>query len=657
MNLLSRLLFASLLTVLFFADAFADGSAPAWLKQAASVQPPVYAGDVPGVVLHDAQEVTLDGEGRLITTDNYAVKILSREGRGLAAAHAFYLMSFSKVRDINAWVIRPDGTVKEFDKKSVLDIIADQDDIYNEGRVKIIDASENVDAGFVFGYTIVTEDRPLFYQDNRSFQERLPVMMSRYTLNLPAGWKASSITFNHAEIKPQVSGTSYVWELRNLAPIAPEPMSPSVRNMAPRIAVNYSPENAAQTAAGRAFTDWTAVSRWVSGLHDPQVIVDDAVAAKARELTAGAKTELEKIRAVGSYVQNLQYISIDIGVGYGNGLIPRPSNTVLSRGYGDCKDKANLMRAMLRALKIEAYPIAIYSGDPNYVREEWASPGQFNHAIIAVKVSDETITPTVLNHAKLGRLLIFDATDPYTPVGDLPDYLQGSMALIMAGENGGLARMPITPSEFNGWQRSIEVNLTADGSIKGTIREQISGHNSTYARGMFRSLSSSDFSRVIENWLTRGATGAQLIKLAPADRQADANFNMDIEFAAPRYAQLMQNRLLVFKPAIVNRANSIYLTEKLRTAPVMLDADSFVETATFNLPQGFVVDEMPDAVSLETPFGKYSTRYEVKDNKLIFTRALVTMRTTVPVEKYNSVKDFYSKILAAEQSPVVLLKK
>jgi hypothetical protein len=656
MNLLSRLLFTSFLTVLFFTNAFADGNAPAWLKQAASIQPPTYAGDVPGVVLHDSQEVTLDGENKLITTDNYAVKILSREGRGLAAAHAFYLMSFSKVRDINAWVIRPDGTVKEYDKKSVLDVISDQDDIYNEGRIKIIDASENVDAGFVFGYTIVTEDKPLFYQDNRSFQERLPVMMSRYTLNLPAGWKASSITFNHAEIKPQINGTSYIWELRNLAPIAPEPMSPSVRNMAPRIAVNYSPENAAQTA-GRAFADWTAVSRWVSGLHDPQVIVDDAVAAKARELTANAKTELEKIRAIGSYVQNLQYISIDIGVGYGNGLIPRPSNTVLSRGYGDCKDKANLMRAMLRALKIEAYPIAIYSGDPNYVREEWASPGQFNHAIIAVKVSDETVGPTVLNHAKLGRLLIFDATDPYTPVGDLPDYLQGSMALIMAGENGGLAKMPITPSEFNGWQRNIEVNLTADGSIKGTIREQVSGHNSTYARGMFRSLSNSDFNRVIENWLTRGATGAQLIKLTPSDKQADANFNMDIEFSAPRYAQLMQNRLLVFKPAIVNRANSIYLTEKLRTAPVMLDADSFVETATFNLPQGFVVDEMPDAVSLETPFGKYSTKYEVKDNKLVFTRSLITTRTTVPVEKYNSVKDFYSKILAAEQSPVVLLKK
>jgi hypothetical protein len=94
---------------------------------------------------------------------------------------------------------------------------------------------------------------------------------------------------------------------------------------------------------------------------------------------------------------------IDIGVGH----------TVLSRGYGDCKDKANLMRAMLKVLKIEAYPIAIFSGDPTFTREEWASPDQFNHCITAVKVSDETKSPTVIEHSALGRLLIFDATDTF----------------------------------------------------------------------------------------------------------------------------------------------------------------------------------------------------------------------------------------------------
>ena len=72
----------------------------------------------------------------------------------------------------------------------------------------------------------------------------------------------------------------------------------------------------------------------------------------------------------------------------------------------------------------------------DYVREEWASPHQFNHCIVAVKVSDDTQAATIVMNPKLGRLLIFDATDDDTPVGDLPEHEQGSWALIVAGDLG-----------------------------------------------------------------------------------------------------------------------------------------------------------------------------------------------------------------------------
>lgn len=650
-----RLISLIFLSSLFSLAAFAD-DAPAWLKQAASLPTPTYEKNISAVVLQKEIQVTIDSDGKLITTENYAVKVLSREGRREAVALAFYLVSSGKIRDMNGWMIRPDGLVKEYNKKTIIDQISDPDDVYNEGRVKIIDASNDVDVGSVFGYTVVSEEPPLFYQDIWRSQDDLPTLLSRYTLNLPKGWKASSITFNHENIEPQINGTSYTWELRNLSPIPKEPMSPSFVNLAPFVAINYSPENSSQ-AINKAFANWTDVSRWATGLYEPQVIIDDNVAGKARELTADAQTELEKIQAIGKYVQNLQYIAIDIGVGYGNGYRPRPSNVVMTRGYGDCKDKANLMRAMLKTLKIEAYPVAIYSGDSSKVREEWASPSQFNHCIIAVKVSDATQSSTIITHPILGRLLIFDATDAFTPVGDLPDYLQGSFALIMAGDNGGLVKMPITPPNFNTWKRQIDVSLGEDGSIKGTISEKARGQSSTHARTMVRSVSANDFNKIIENWLTRGATGAKLVKLSSEDKQAEASFNLDIEFSAGNYGQLMQGRLLVFKPAIVNRSDSIYLTEKTRTHPIVFDSDSFDETAVFNLPAGFVIDEMPDAINLETAFGKYSSKYEVKDGKLIYSRSLMTKRTTLAVDKYPSVRDFYTKILSAEQSPVVLLKK
>lgn len=649
---------AVLLVVVILAGSVAvlADDPPGWMRQAATATVPGYDKDIPAVVLHDEQLVSMNSDGKLTTTENYAIKLLSREGRRYAVARAFYLVSAGKVREIQAWVIRPGGTTKEYEKKTVLDIISDPDDVYNEGRIKVIDASDDVDTGYIFGYTIVTEETALFYQDQWAFQSRLPTLMSRYSLSLPVGWSASSLTFNTADIKPQVNGSSYVWEMRGLAPIKWEPMSPSPVNLAPRIVINYQPDPKSQ-AIGRVFADWQDVSRWATAMHEPQVIIDDNIAAKARDLTANAKTEFEMIRAIGAYVQGMQYISIDIGVGYGNGYKPRSSTMVMGRGYGDCKDKANLMRALLKSLKIEAYPIAIYSGDPNFVRAQWASPRQFNHCIIAVKVSDATVSSTVINHPKLGRLLIFDATDPFTPVGDLPDYLQGSLALIIAGDNGGLAPMPVVPVENALLERSIEATISPEGEIKGKIRERAKGQMSTLFRREMREMSPYDYRKAIEGWLTRGATGAQLVNVSQKDRPEDAAFDLDVEFTAPRYAQIMQGRLFVFKPVFVGRRRDIEFTETTRNAPVEIESAAVTETSTFNLPPGFLVDETPDAADLTSAFGRYSTKYEIKGQQLVFTRKLVTNRTTVPADKYDTVRAFYSKIRDAEQSPVVLIKK
>jgi Domain of Unknown Function with PDB structure (DUF3857)/Transglutaminase-like superfamily len=638
-----------------FGTARAD-DAPQWLRTAASATVPTYDKDVPAVVLYDEDQVSLGTDGKLSTTENFAVRILTRDGRSFAIARADYLSNYSKVKDILAWLIRPDGSVKYYDKKTVIDAISDTDDIYNESRFKAIYGADDVNPGFVFGYTTVVEDSPLIYQDQWMFQERLPTLFSRYSLSLPAGWSASSITFNAPEIKPSVNGSTYTWEMRDLAPIRPEPMSPKPINLAPRIAVNYAPP-AGQNGVNRAFSNWADVSRWASSMHDPQVIVDDAIAAKARELTANATTELDKIRAIGTFVQNLQYIAIDIGLGYGNGYKPRPSTMVLGRGYGDCKDKANLMRSLLRAVKIDAYPIAIFSGDPTFVREQWASPRQFNHCIIAIKVSDATVAPTVIQNEKLGRLLIFDATDPYTPVGDLPGYEQGSLALIAAGDLGGLSRMPVTPPGTDLLERSVNVDLSGLGGIKGTISEHANGQASTMFRTEMRALSATDYRKALEGWLTRGATGAQLVTVKPNDRFAESRFDLDVDFAAPLYAQLMQDRLLVFKPAIVGRRQDIYLTEAKRTTPVELDGFALRETATFTLPAGFAVDETPDPVTLDTDFGRYTTKYEVQGGKLLFTRTMSMKRMVVPVERYDALKAFFSKVRDADQSPIVLARK
>ena len=654
-----RLIAATMLLLLSFGyvNAAPGDETPSWLQQAVSLKLPAYDKEVSAVVLVDDSTMTIDADGRINEAYNFAVRVIRKEGREYAAGRVGYIPDISKVKDFRGWLIRPSGEVKRYGKDETVDVAGALNDVYNEYRVKKIFATDDAEVGSVFGYSYTLEDRSVFSQADWSFQNDIPVVNSRYTLILPTGWRAEAVTFNHPNVEPRVNGSTYVWELSNLPPILDEPLSPSISNLAARLAVSYYPPATVTSIPLKTFSNWSEVAAWMSELEDPQVQVDDALARKAYELTALAKSEYEKIRAIAHYVQTIQYISIQTGLGRGGGYRPHSSTEVFAKSYGDCKDKANLMRAMLKVVGISAIPVSIYSGDPTYVRANWPSPQQFNHCIIAVKVNDETQASTIIKHPTLGRLLIFDPTDPETPLGDLPFQLQGSLALLDSREAKELVKMPETPPEMNQLERNARFELTADGAITAKIREQALGQKAAGFRSEFRHLTRPEYNQRIEGWVTSGASAARLSKIEPSDNPTDGQFTLDVEFTAPSYGQLMQNRLLVFKPVVVSRREGTSLTAAERKHPVVLPANSYSETVTVQLPAGFAVDELPDAVKLDTPFGSYNTSYEVKNGELIFKRKLSQHSATIPASEYASVRKFFESIRAAENAPVVLARK
>ncbi len=655
--MLPRFTLLILLLTLAAVPALAGEQAPPWLQQAGQLQTPVYEKNVRAVVLLEEATVTVSSDGRMTTTVRGALRILRHEGREDAVAYVFYTPDTGKVKEINGWLIRSDGSVKRYGKDKILDQLAAPNDVYDEARLSSISAKDDAEAGMVFGYSYTAEERTLFTQDRWTFQDSNPVLTSRYALVLPTGWRANGFTFNHTTVEPKVEGSTYTWELTNLPPIPEEPASPSLSNLVPRLAVRFYPPNAGQTPGVTSFANWSEVGAWLSQLDEPQAAPSEALTAKARELTANAKTEFEKIQAIGNYVQKVQYISIQTNIGHGGGYRPHAAAEVFSKSYGDCKDKANLMRAMLRTVGIDAVLVGIYSGDPDYVRAEWPSPDQFNHCIIAVKIGSDTQAPTVIQHPRLGRLLIFDPTDEATPIGDLPFYLQGSLAMLVSKDIDGLVQMPVTPPDMNQLERSGDFQLDADGQLTGGIKERARGQVAARFRYAFRELSRPDYNSMIEHWVGRGAPGSRVSKVEPSDDAAGGRFALNVDFVVPNYAQLMQNRLLVFKPAVVSRRDELSLTDSKRQHPVVLTSNAYSETVRVKLPAGFNVDELPDAVKLDTAFGVYNTSYDVKDGQLTFKRSLVQHAMTVPVEQYAVVRGFFEKIRAAEQSPVVLARQ
>lgn len=635
----------------------ADDQAPQWLQEASHLaSPAIEMKDVPALVLRSEERISVDSDGMVVRVVRYAVRILTKSGKDEAVAHIAYLTDSEKVKDLNAWLIRRSGPTKSYGKKDVVDIALVENSFYDEVRAKYISAKDVAEEGDVFGYETTTELRQAFSQFEFSFQDDLPVVFASFNLSLPSGWRASGVTFNRPAVEPAINGSSYSWELRDLAPIPLESGSPRWSSIAPRLAVSFFPAQATATQI-RSLENWNDVAKWMSELEDPRMLVNDGLAAKALELTAGAKTELDRIRAIGAYVQQIQYISIQTGLGRGGGYVPHTSTDVFAKSYGDCKDKANLMRAMLSVLRIPAFMVSITADDPTYVRAEWASPTQFNHCIIAIKVSDATQASSVVTHPTLGRLLIFDPTDPYTQVGDIPEKEQGSLFLVDHKDSTSLTKMPVMPAESNRLERSIEYSISPSGDVTGKVTEDTNGQTAARERANFRRLSAPEYHRMIEGWVSRGLTGAKTTKIVPLDDRAAGTFNLNVEFSAPAYAQIMQGRLMVFKPAIIGRLERLTFTDGKRQHPYLIDETAYSESTRIKLPQGFAVDEVPESSRFESAFGKYSVSYEVKGDELITHRSLVLSRSTIPADKYESVRSFFGRVRAAEQSPVVLVRK
>ncbi|MDF9832981.1 transglutaminase-like putative cysteine protease [Ereboglobus sp. PH5-5] len=645
--------------VLFPCAQAAKLKLPSWLAEASQRQAPLEK-DTSAIVLHDEEICEVSSSGRMTTKTRRAVRVVTRDGRSSAGAIISYDSSTDKVTSFKAWLVRPDGEGKTYAKNDTVDIAASSEAVYAESREVRFSAYADAFEDCVFACEYTVEDKGVFGQNIWSFHTTQPVALSRVTYKIPKGWSLVASMINHAPVQPVVKGNTHTWELRDLPAFKIEPLSPSPSKVAPRMNIDLMPPPDMRNPPRITFPDWKAVSLYNSALYVKPSTPDATVGAKTRELLAAAGPGLwERIDALARHAQGINYVQIAMNVGRGGGYTPRNAAEVLRTGYGDCKDKTALLRAMLTAAGIESHAVTAYSGDRYFVTEAWPTPMQFNHAIIAIKIDDPSISsPMIVEHPALGRLLFFDPTDPYTPLGDLDYNQQGSLVFVLAGENGGLVRLPFTSPMANHLDRTITAQVFESGSIGGRIVEQYTGQAAARSRAIHR-LPRVKFDEVIRGWVNDTVRAAKISKVDAVDEQQQGRFKMTVDFAAPGYGQSMRGKLLIFKPAIVSRRDFVPLTKPERTHPVVLEPRSYSELSDIYIPRGFQVDELPPLVETATPFGSYKAvcTYDAATHHVKYQRTLVMNAAEIPAADYASVRDFFETIRKAEQTPVVLSKE
>ncbi len=636
------------------AEVFAADTVPEWLRVAAHETLLEYPKDTLAVMLLNEQQTTVRDNGDIETRYRGAYKLLRPEARKDYSWVAVEFDNETKLSYFRAWTLTSGGQEMEVKEKDAVETSLFSDTFYSDQRHKVLNYPE-AEAGNIVGYEYVQKHRPFMFEDTWEFQSPVPTRRARFSLQLPAGWEFSNYWYKFSKQEPQSSANDvYVWEIENISGIESEPAMPDFRVIESRMDIKYFPRDAKLRA--KTTGTWNDIGLWYAGLTTSSRVPSPALQQKVTELTAGMTDPLQKIQALTTYMQRqIRYVAIEIGIG---GQQPHPATDVFKHQYGDCKDKATLLSTMLKLIGIDSYYVMIDT-DRGIVNPEFPSLAG-NHMILAIRLPDSIQDGglyAIVDDPQLGRLLFFDPTNEFVPLGYLPYYLQQNYGLVMTADQGKIVLLPLAAPSTNRLMRTATLTLSPAGNLGGDVQELRWGGLAAQSREQFVGSPQADRAKVFERFLGASLnnftlTGASLGNLENYDETLALNY----KFVAAEYAKTSGD-LLILRPRVLGEKGSSILTGKPRKYPIEFSETTLqIDTFDITLPAGYVVDELPAPVNAECDYATYKSEAQVKDNVLHYTRTYEIKGIVIPTEKLPEVRDFFHQIAADEKSSTVLRK-
>ncbi|MGL5010324.1 MAG: DUF3857 domain-containing protein, partial [Paracoccaceae bacterium] len=489
------------------ADELFTGPSPAWVTDVdlPAPAPELRAAASGGVLfLLSDEQVVWDGEEKQ-TYSRIATLVTDRVGLESAATiQLVYAPEYESLTLTRLAVIRGDQVIDHTEtvQAEILRRETRLDEGILDGNLTAVLQVPDLRVGDVVDYAYLRRTLPVVEGANRAGQAYMefdvPVALSRVVVNWPADWPIyisgwpARVDFAQTEAEGIIRHT---WTRTDHLPVITEPMAPL--GYSENVTIQYS-----------AFPDWSGVAGALSPHYMGSYPLGAEWDAKLREIQSTHALDGDRVIAALRAVQDdLRYVSLSIGTG---GLLARLPEEVTLTGYGDCKDKALLLRTMLDKMGIEAY-VALTDLDEGHDLDDLKpSIWSFDHAIVKVVVDGTTywMDPTASH----------EAGDLYSSA--IPDF--GHALPLSGGDQQQLE--PIEGGYNAVWTRNIDevYDFTPLGAYL-TVTTSLYGPSANAFRQHAAATPIADISEEYRAYYARRYPGLRL--LAPVDVADDGLSN------------------------------------------------------------------------------------------------------------------------------------
>ncbi len=416
-------------------------------------------------------------------------------------------------------------------------------------------------------------------------------------------------------------GRELRWRLTGLAPARLESLMPHGEEIVPAVQAS-------------SYASWEEFGAWWWNLIAPGITSSPEMREKVAELVAGRAEPLERVRAIYEFVANdVRYNAWEFGV---HGYQPYSAPVIFSRKFGDCKDKAILLRAMLAEIGVEAYPVLIKRAGT----AEWQGrrPAE-DHTLVMVSHFNHCIAYLPAQPGVPEMWL--DGTARLHPLETLPYDDRGAEVLVVRPDGSARARIPESDAAADRDTRRFSVDLRADGGARIGVEFAPRGRFDAEFRSHF-SGGREEVRERAEQMLT-GLVG-------PFSGAADLDFPEVEDLAAPRiyrfgadfgsFARAAEGALempAALGPLELLRGPGL---EPLRGTDLLLDgAQTRAQEIEVRLPDGWVLAAPPAPISSDCGDAAYSWSLEVEPGLLRIRERFELRATRIPAARYAAFRE------------------
>jgi transglutaminase-like putative cysteine protease len=588
----------------------------------------------PARVLLDSAVTRVHPNGLSETYQQRVVEILDERGaREEASADVRYTPDTQAVEIRAARVYKRSGEVVEASSTAEHDVSEPWYGLYYDVKAQVIEF-DALEPGDVIDVEYVVSDtarRNMFadyFGDLHLLQEDIPRRETRYVLIAPKG---KTLYFNKpklgkivAEQETRGADTIYTFRAAGVPKVDSEPGMPGYTDVAAYVHVS-------------TYKTWDDVATWYRGLVSEQLQSSPQIHDAVMDAVKGLTDERAKIRAVYDLVvRKTRYVGLEFGI---HGYQPYRTTQVFARKFGDCKDKASLLVVMLREIGVDASLVLARTRRGGDLDPEPASLAPFDHAIVYVPRYD----------------LFLDGTAEFSGADELPAQDQDIPVLIVS--EGKLRRTPVLAAQKNRVATVERVTLQASGAARVDEDVTVAGEVAHEWRAHYQSPAERP-ERYGKAWAQKhpGAhvESVDMPALDDLERPVAVHAAVDV----PDWARPEAGGELVMQ-ALGREADMLrsYARLSARKHDLVLGFPWRQEDrVTVSLPAGYKSVRLPDARTVEAPFGRFTLTATDKGGAVEVVAALEVDRHRIAREDYPAFRRFCADVDAAIGQELVVGK-